>query len=64
VTFYATPEFNFSIRLHAKPAAVPASRLGSDLRLGWTSWVRQEAANEADEQIRIRVRGHEALVST
>ncbi len=63
VTFYATPEFNFSIRIHATPAAVPASRLGEDLRLGWTSWLRQAGATTADEQVRIRVRGHAALGS-
>lgn len=64
VTFYVSPEFNFTARLIAAPEAVPESRLGGDLRLGWTSWLRGAPADTPDDQVAIRVRGNKALVAT
>lgn len=61
VMFYVSPEYNFSARLIAAPEAVPASRLGSDLRLGWTSWLRRDHAIEPDDQVVIKVRDKHAV---
>ncbi len=61
VMFYISPEYNFHVRLIARPDAVPESRLGQDLRLGWTSWLRAEGAVGADSQVVLRVRGHHAV---
>jgi type VI secretion system protein ImpH len=63
VMFYVSPEYNFSARLIAQQDAVPASRLGGDLRLGWTSWLRSTPSEAPDSQVMIKVRGHEALRS-
>lgn len=61
VMFYVSPEFNFSVRLIAAPDAVPQSRLGGDIRLGWTSWLRQEDAEQRDDQVLIKLRGSRIL---
>lgn len=61
VMFYVSPEYDFSARLVAAPEAVPECRLGGDLRLGWTSWLRSSAATAEDTQVAIRVRGQWAL---
>lgn len=60
VTFYTSPEFNVTARLIAAPEAVPKAILGQKgaLRLGWTSWLRQEGAAQQDSQVKIRVRHH------
>lgn len=64
IMFYVSPEYNFRARLTAEPKAVPASRLGQDLRLGWTSWLRGEAAVADDDQVLIRIRDNRALERT
>jgi type VI secretion system protein ImpH len=61
VMFYVSPEYDFNASLIAAPEAVPESRLGGDLRLGWTTWLRSKPAVAADEQVSIRVRGQWAL---
>ncbi|MEC9268052.1 MAG: type VI secretion system baseplate subunit TssG [Pseudomonadota bacterium] len=64
VMFYVSPEYNFTARLIAAPEAVPASRLGGDLRLGWTSWLRSADSDETDSQVSIRIRSKHALETT
>ena len=64
IMFYVSPEYDFTARLVAKKEAVPQSRLGGDLRLGWTSWLRTDAAVDQDEQVIVRVRGKAALTAT
>lgn len=63
VMFYVSPEYNFTARLIAAPSAVPASRLGSDLRLGWTSWLRSRDAENADSQVVVKVRDRSAVAA-
>lgn len=59
--FYVSPELNYSVRLIARSDAVPASRLGSDLRLGMTSWLRAAPATDTDDQVVFRLRDKNAV---
>lgn len=61
VLFYVSPEFNFTARLVLKAESVPEMRLGQDLRLGWTTWLKTRPFAGDDDQVRITIRDQSAL---
>lgn len=54
--FYIGPETDFRARFQIAEGQIPASRLGGDLRLGWTSWLSTKGVSTGDGQAVLTVR--------
>jgi type VI secretion system protein ImpH len=52
---YCGNHFDFTARLIVAKEQLPEARLGRELRLGWTSWLRSKSPEEDDEQVVIRI---------